>query len=1734
MDTKTLSVICNTGKTSRIWAGYVAQAGILKKKYGGKFMKTNIIYSKYSGHDTYKTTFIKKAQKTLEFLGVATVLAFVSCSDSDDVGMGEAVDLEPPVVSITTPLANESVAHTFMIKGTASDNKEVTSLQVAFEDDTGISFHYNGSSWTKTSYNEQGTQQTITVTNDIAQTIKQGNTLSWQVLVDTGEKNPQKTDANYALSATVTDAMKNSGKNSKDERAITLDEKDPDVSVNSPALLTGSFANAKTTADTYELKNSTFISKLQNGNFDISGIQQGAIDSTQLILQLDSGGLEAPTRKVTGSQDSLLQVQKPSAQQVLESADIGDLTPPKVYLQKTLIKGEKDLWGNEISSLRNWQFQIKKEEFLSQENAELATDRHLIRVVTTSVSSSGAWEKKIQGWLVWQQDADSPWVYSLQAGDAQYKAAGQKEVYPSSNITGYACDDDGVQKVTYSIQKRGQDGSYSDLSPALNGEFLPQQTNQTYLTWEIPSPIQEGDYKITIDVIDTNGTQGDSFVRYFKSMDTSPPRITDVKVKDDKTALGDENANITFIGQASDDGAVQAVYMVYLDSSLAQDQTNKLKYIDGSYTTDQWAAIAKAGHDGTNLVYTLPLNATGTNGKLHTYSFEKTFNIFSDFGINGTTKVLGNQEFIFCVVDNAGQNTQNMLSVLGDSQAPEIKITTLVIKDATGQTKSTNTFTEGQYLTLSKFANQDSAIISGTWADDSVSNWTGVEGAKINPVEISWAGVQKNSITVDMKKDGTWSASVAAPLPQDTSSVIMATISDYAKNSKITTQSFSIESAKASWDKISCTNDDGSYKKGDVITITMNFNKNVSFSGNTAPPQLKLNNGGVAIYQAGNGTATHSFIYTVGSTTGEKDTQQITAKKLDAIALDAKGAVYKDTSTQDLVDVLGLPQGFKSLLGSTNIIIDTTPPTIKAITSSTKGFYKQGSTIIVQVEFQEDVTITGEDTITLDLNVTGSTQADKKITGGLKSGTKYMIFTYQVPSGVSSDPLGVVQNALSVPAPSSIKDAAGNALVATYPAALFSGVVIDTSAPLPPTITKKPNKDYITDSTGVTFTIAKDTTKYSDGTPAIKTLEYSLDGGTSWQTYSGPLIYLADDTYNIIARQTDMAGNISPLASSTAIVDKTDVLSKITADNTPSATYTTGDKITIDVKFTKQVALPTGSFVILNIANGTQTTTNATLVAGSATPSKSFSFEYTIQQGDGIIGQAGVSDGLLDVVSFSFSSVSVIDKNGATQQIPVAVPQEEASPKRFKENRQIKVLTQNPVVTNAKIIKEKTQTKLIVTYDRNIVKLSGNITLLQATQDKKAPAVLTSEQYQKLYKATSSIQNYYTEGVNGTTGQEANLEPDLTKKYILNFDKDITDTALVALFDAQNWYKVVVPITSSSVTIQDNELQVALSGSFALPTKGATYTLTLPSGLVADELSKQNSLYTSDPIIAPEVETPVIRVKKEKESIINNVAVQPDTSSVKVSCSTPSCTVYFRYKQDIYDQREFGGGGQNCFEKVTAPSSSSGSWGSYATMLPATTTQIGAGVQDNQGLKVTCQAYATKTLQDGTQEKSQSAYELALKTVLLFELGSYDDNAGINHNDNKIKDYSIWVRGGDSISGAVTTADFPVSWDDSAAGYSKVRLMTKIQSGEGIKGTYRWVSWQISTLLYLHFVAGDVPLDAAVNGPASWSWGLCAWVGMKDFYPLFPGACLKMSTNGSSWIGGEQRGDFVFKTISNR
>ncbi|MEE3416846.1 MAG: hypothetical protein VZR53_15935, partial [Prevotella sp.] len=952
--------------------------------------------------------------------------------------------------------------------------------------------------------------------------------------------------------------------------------------------------------------------------------------------------------------------------------------------------------------------------------------------------------------------------------------------------------------------------------------------------------------------------------------------------------------------------------------------------------------------------------------------------------------------------------------------------------------------------------------------------------------------------------------------------------------------------------------------------ITLEFTKNTKVEGT---PRLNLNNGGTATYKAdygddyGNGHAIHVFEYTVGTVSAEsseKDTADISDKCLSVSSIDLNGAVWKDIDT-DVTDAIYNPEdsnnatkfaAIPNLKGNRSIIIDRKAPAIKTISKVTSdGWYKKDASILLMLEFDEAVSITNAAKMKLKFNHNNAETSNAE-----ESGSKYVLFTYNVAAGHNADSLEVIK--LEKEDGAVVTDMAGNSFEGwgnnlSYS---FDGIHIDTTAPKAPKFVTesgtewKPD-DVIFDSDGTSFYLT------NNGETNIESMEYSIEEG-SWITYSGKVPLSNDGQYTVKVRQTDKAGNVTSEAdindaAKSFIIDKGQLLTRITAE-TVSGAYSRNTNTKVikgRIEFGKTVQIEKEAKVTLNVKHTKQgnsdsksnsDTQDVEIIECNTDTAKNkgyaegnlFTFEFPITEGDN-------TDGYLDVTAFSFSKVTLQGK-----EIRISVP-EEGEDKRFNENRSIEIITGIPKVETDGITLtgEGENAVLTVTFDREITKVGGEITFTQFNDSTDAgkyrvPAVLSVDEYNEL-KSNATIAAAYEKGVNGATKNGTSLVNDTTTKYILNFKKDDTNSELVSAFTSEPIHRdvVTVPVVSSNVSTSGKVLTIALGDTYKLPVKGAKYTLSIPANCVTDKVQNKNA-GKNDTVTAAGVEAPVIRMYKpsyEITGISGSKNIEANTkdaaadmtkaqsAQIRIDCQTPGATIKYGTKQLLIN-------GSDGTTVTTVNTRSKYTTKTTDASIPTTINNnytadnkitLASGDDSYKvdsyehafGMKIAIAATAT------ANGKTETAYEYAARTVLKFHIGTYSgDGASILSADVDnltFKDLKVWVIGGDSAYGSNTIDPFPLSWGDS----SKFKMMSGDISegdwandrdhskGHKLKGDFYWVTWDITAATYHGFIIGDVPSDAAAHGPTTWFVGECCWVPLKENYPLYPGETIIMDTS---------------------
>ena len=1614
--------------------------------------------------------------------GILTLIILSACQ----VGLGESVDLEAPAVKLTSHALSDYVAANFTLVGTVTDNESISSLTVDFEE---ADIHYK--------LDKKGKWLKKTSTSDWAELTDSNSSISatntcWNWSIDVSALDAKEgSGSTFNFTILATDEIGNSSDSSKLVCSLIVDEELPSVSIIRPELDSVRTV-LETNLQSYALKDGNVISRLFNGNILLEGRQDGASSFKELRIELDDGKTDNLTLYSTEGTENLAEL----STEAISNAYPFDRS--KIYYSKTYRTGE-----NNITDLRTWVFSIPQAEWVTNEkNAELLEGNEIIRVVATSISSNGNWERKVLGYFVWWPEADTPWI-TMNSGSTTEENINLASVYPSSKIYGLAQDDDGIKSIKYDFDRK-VDSVWEDYS---SGDINLSEENAKSSQLALSVPNEISDYKVTITTTDIYGVDVQE-VRYFKVLDVQPPKINLTSPIDGSSVIT-QDKKISFVGEIVDDGKIESCKIVYLNPSNLSPE-NKISYLNGGNSV--WD---KTGEDENgNIVYDLKLGkGVQESGSLNKkYAFEKEFDIFEHLKI-GSKNNLTTQEFIIQVKDNGGLSNVLLISLVGDNEKPALSLDTMRLYES-NKTARTDELDLQSVPNLPVLNEGDYVILKGTWSDNSTNIWN--DASKINKINVTWGNVNGN---VTKNGDGTWEAklthSSSSPL---SSGSIKVDISDYANNKTTVTKAVFVEKEKAQLDRINVKEPNGFYKAGDKLTITLDFTKNVEHTGTN--PKLKLNNGKTIDYKSGSGSARYEFEYTIAD---EDDKEKLLVEE---IIFDGK---WQDAKSKEEFTLEEPTDSNKNLI-SRSIVIDTTAPEIESIEiTSSKGFYKKDSSIYFKLTFKEDVNITNPEDVKLvfDHKVGG----ENVKTESPNNGAKTMVLEYKILEDHNADNLVLSDIELNK---QNIKDNAGNTL-ADYSLGNFtfdSGWVIDTTIPEKLEIeTDVKDGEFIIGDKKVSFTLQN-----SEGDA---TVEYSLNGGTIWHQYNGEEVTLEDNgSYTIVARQTDKAGNISPISNSISFtIDNGKLINRI-GTTTKNGTYSTKSNVnTINgyIEFRKVVTIEEGAEVTLNVKdkNGNFKTVSLNECTTSAASASKFTFDYPIKEGDFID-----NNGVFDVKAFNFEYVVLSGKS-----IPVKI-RDVASQDKISTTKQIKIDTVIPTIDSIDISGEGDNSVLTITYSEDIVKGSGSIILSQSVEDYRVPVILNLSEYNELKSKlgkvvdtdgddTYVVDTYYKKGVNGAEiDKETNyLTPNTKTKYILDFEKENNNADLVELFRQKELHIVEIPVYVSNVSVQnENQLVVELKGAYALPVEGALYEIAISEGLVNDKVNNGSEESSEETITSKGVENPEIRIKKGQYEIINpgdnlnSDVIFPETAQMKISCRTPGATIKYAINEDSSNHVVVN----NCGEFKTETKDVEAITPNTEYNETLTLGNSNLTFSSAKGMKFAISAQASK----GTNT-SDIVYEYAARTVLKFKIGdkyqNYRDtpNEMNDKNGNSLTDIkdgsktlrfsqlTIWIEGGDAESGGNTIDPFPLSWGK-PEGFKMMKLEGGDKDKTDVRGEWYWVTWDVSAPTYHGFHAGNVPEDAQSNGPSIWYAGECFYTPLKSNYILYPGETLMMTMDSDA------------------
>ncbi len=1595
---------------------------------------------------------MKKHVYTVSLIGL--LLLSFSCK----LGLGGAIDTVAPELTVVSPERNVTVPQVITVAGSATDNSGIASITVSIEE-TYQAYKLENGTWFERKTN--GSWAAFT-----GYSSGTADNIQWSVEIPiTGAVSAQT----YTIVVTAKDNMGNEGKSSKDERSVTVDISEPQVSVSTP-VITRDRSKAVTSHNGYTLRDNNVLHNLVNHDITIAGYQKEDLQLAKLTVYIDEGT------------DSSL--------------------PPEDYTDYLF---KKELTG---SALRNWTTTIPYDEI----PAELKTGSHLLRIVTVSSDVAGNYERKVQGWFTYWDAADTPWVYAefgfefsefttvLAADNLQ-----SLNVYPGCTLIGQAYDDDGLQKVTVDVYKVTVSGSTITDETKIDSLCIENDLSTdtpVYYSWSVSAPSETMLFKVVVSCVDKNGIPSEVIQRYMNVSDVNPPQVK-VTSSTSEPLLGDANGNFTITGVLTDDDKENPpkLQMVWI-----KNDANAAKYINPTY----WSTSHTADGDirFTGDAFTI----TPVEDSQYKAEFSITLNLFTDLniGMGEGKNTLTSQYFALLATDKGNQTSVFSFNFPGDYEKPTLSITGITV-DGTDYT-----FSNDAILTLLPFQrNSDGSIastvsLSGQWGDDSVDTWR-TAGAdrdisRINKVLVTWG---KNTYMADMNADGTWYVSGITP-PDSSTASITAVLTDIGGNSTSVNRVFNINSSKPEFVRFSTINDgtsvyktvDRSYGNGSVLYLTMEFSKEVEFTGGKAPELMLNTHSGATATCVTKDTKSSQHIFKYEVVSGDA------ATPLKVIGVKGTFACTDGNASVDNIPGASLPDNFQNvnkLEGNRSIRVDTIKPAIDSVTTlSENGWYAAGNSLRFLLTFNEDVSFSNLSNVKLIFNNT-----DLVATSVSKSGARSLLFTFPVTSGMNEPALLLEKVDFTG---CTVTDLAGNELdtESIDRSDDFSGIKIDTTAPDQPVI-------KVTGAAGTGDTVYEDSVKVTIvyGSEAVK--EYSIDGGNNWYGYTEPVVLTNNGSYTVKARVQDAAGNITETADASAkrfTIDAGRVLTSITSDRI-NGVYTGGETITFVLYFRLPVTVESTSTLTLNLTDKSGKKT-ASYAYGSGT--QELRYTYTIEESD------------------VTSQLNVLSLDGqVTDQAGAVIPAKFYSiGNLFTTNRDaISIMNGSPILESC-TLSEKTKVgtnyskdaTLTLVFDRDVYKSSvaKYITLTQKDANYRAPAVIDASVY------TSLGQNaYYTKGTNGS---DSSGKPDTESKYILNYGLDLDNDDVVALFNNAGLFSTKIDIGASNVLIKGNTVTIQLTEAFgkALPVRGVTYQVTFDDDFVHDV--KNNAFKTASQnlkttVFKKGIEPPVVRIdKKSGELTLSGTTLsvtQPTTVPFRIDSQSPNAKISYKQQlgytgnvegKNVISQQTFDGSMITKRVYTWESATNEYSYEPETDSVNEYSYELGTDSVDT-GYAVLLTATATET--QGDETISASVYEAAYRTCVWMPNGGGSSEEGESLTDAKLGSTypNLWIRGGDSVNGGTITAGFPLAWDssDCLRGDAGIRPMTQNGSGD-----WYWLSWEISVPAYVQGLRGDRPAATEEDykkGPVNWVWSGSGYVPNKGNAPVYPGECVKFTTDNS-------------------
>ena len=1326
------------------------------------------------------------------------VFSFFSCTDT---GLGEEIDLEPPVLALKSMTSDGSDAVTVFgggvfchksvtFSGNATDNNKISRV------------------WTQLKWSDE------TDFHDFKSASVSGS--SW-ALDFTFEK-----EGTAILKFLTTDPAGNIGTKSTKTIILFVDEDAP-------------------------VGNAWYIDRKINGiQYRLHDLEY--LKNVDLTLAENKDAAQNVAFSISGA--------------FTDTMGVSEENPPSISIFDE--SGNKICSVQKTAESNIYQpvFEITH-DLLTSGNDALSTGKHYLQVrytasdVVTTPSANSTEDKEFDGgWFIWWPESDIPRYELSEKIDS---VSNSITVFVNSTFSITIFDDDALAEGSYEFSYKDQaEASQNETKTA---EISAGEREKT-LTVKVPSTPQTAtlsikakgksgetdkgetvDDTITVNVIDATAPM---------LLITSPKNNSVPKV----TMTGTTNAKVTISGTSLDASGCNYLEFVWVPNAIATttaEKSAKAKAFLESLTTDeQHASYAtsentkKTEIDGLGILWSVPLTNRKVDDatKFVTQTFSFDIDLFTDFG--SENKTTSDKFFVARLIRSGNTGTTAEYKLAGDISNPTISPVTpsgdmaivsgeeALVLEFKGEKESGMPMDTSAY----EIRRVDSSADDGLFGSyDSVKGYATVTGSydtSSGTYKASEITGGANSTLSQWKEKGTKpkfqfiAKDLLGNEGKDQYTIVISTLPVLKS---VTSPSSTL------------------LKKGDELLINAVFDNTISVS-DTSGLYVKLanvTNGNNPVseakYKSGSGSTTLVFSYIIqeGDASSEVQIDNSSGSPLVGIPKNAATLLKNDEKTS-IVEPDNLLQKKKT------IVIDGISPkaTVSTIVSDitsditnyqkTEGektytYLKAGRKLTATVTTSEDVFIQGNPTFVLNVGTseiklpfTGCTNTSITFSKTIESTDSNGTLTY-IPSSCISDHTSIV-------------DAAGNTLsLPSDTSAVSSGFAVDTGIPATPTI-KEARGGTLTEGGKYANSVSIKIPEGSDKTR--KLTQYSTDGGSTWSegiTEGVAINLTTSGSYSLTARRVDYAGNESP--NSTPI--------NFTINNTfpdfsiecikADGNYKAGSKLVFKVTFNEKVkyssqalysasALSNGTCAYIQLSalnlDGTETCGGGSnkgraylsdkngnpLTSASSTGVDSVFFTYEAQDPD---------EFRLKVAADGVKLNGFTDEYGIAQGDKGLLGGDYEREKLKCDGVAPKVTSMTPdgsYSTSDGINVYSKGNKITLKFKENVQKASGNIILRQVA-GWAIPPVLSGDDFSTVLNAIPST---YSDSVNGKTG-----------KYILCMDEleDMEDVAKGIHYANDNYHgtgQYVGPYKKSSHGL-------TTSGSNFVPDTTTKYVLDFDYGI---------------------------------------------------------------------------------------------------------------------------------------------------------------------------------------------------------------------------------------------------------------------------------------------------------------